>query len=281
MTSEKNTSAYKFKHNLLKVSENQNFDDAVQEWKFIDCADLEFGEVQCICQHSIAKVNYLYNIKTRYTIAVGKDCFKKFHMKKQPLGNTALCELFKRCWGVNKGEYKSISDIEEYCRLVQAYVVEAFEAEYHNHKDDAEYTAKLYLEIHGLMRDYNITYLEGLLGSMREHIKSDYSTRVAKFRYSSCPSQMWLDFNHWTAYEAFAFLTPAFELFKRKIRMFEAVKKWWLLSGGMSTQDRERHRLILQERRNEKSKSEGIKRVEERQRMFEAEKYKEWLNRRR
>ena len=29
------------------------------------------------------------------------------------------------------------------------------------------------------------------------------------------------------------------------------------------------------------SRAEGIKRVEERQRMFEAEKYKEWLNRRR
>ena len=282
MTSEKKTSAYKFKHNLLKVSENQNFEDAVQEWKFVDCADLEFGEVQCICQHSIAKVNYLYNIKTQYTIAVGKDCFIKFRLKNQTLEDATLHDLLKRCLREKKGEYKTIADMEEYCRMVQAFVIEAFEAEFQGCKlMYYEFVMRLYLKIYGLIRDYNITYLEALLGKMRDFIESDYSKVVAEFRYRDCPSSLSWEFSRWTAYEAFAFMQPFVEQFTKKVRMFEAVKKWRTFAGKLKRQVKERYQLILQKKRNEKSKAEEIKRAEERVRQFEAEKYKEWLNRRR
>ena len=178
MECKRNTASYKFKQNLLKASESQNFEDAILEWHFVDHDTLELGEISCICQHSISHVYYLYNIKTRLTIVVGKDCFKKFGMKKRLLENEDLLCLFRRCIRQMRGEYKTIDDIYMYCNTVQSYLITHFKEEFSNSIENLSKQCLIYIQIDALVNKYNIKYLQELLEAFKTSIEDAFSKQI-------------------------------------------------------------------------------------------------------
>ena len=126
------SSSYKFKQNILKASNSSEFEDAKKEWIFIYKESREEQDRLCICQHKIKYTVYLYNIKTKLTISVGKTCMTNFEMpkKKDKTSDQVLSKILRS--NLQKGEYETIDDIIKYCNSIEEQVIEYFQNECDN-----------------------------------------------------------------------------------------------------------------------------------------------------
>lgn len=68
---------------VIDKSESNNWDNAVMEWKIIDCEEDEKCSEICICGKE--NIKYLYTIKNMYNgnilYPVGSSCITKFDRK--------------------------------------------------------------------------------------------------------------------------------------------------------------------------------------------------------
>ena len=170
---ENKDSKYKFNSNLIKASESKDIKEAKNEWQLIWEEKREDDDRQCICQRKVKNVIYMYNIKTKNTIIVGKVCSKKFEMNCCGISNPLLKNILKS--KLTKGEYTNIDNILTYCQSVQEQLLNYFNEKYESIKksiDDKNnynlfninyYKQKiheLFIDINELLEKYNLEYLE-------------------------------------------------------------------------------------------------------------------------
>lgn len=111
---------YELEPNLVKVSKSNNFTDAVKEW-FVETPkpQYEIGQ-QCACGRDINKFYIVRNLITekKQFVRLGSGCvnhIKKIHPNFKSTGarhRERLLDFFE------KGVYRTIDDMSEYCRQV-------------------------------------------------------------------------------------------------------------------------------------------------------------------
>ena len=86
----------KYQENLIKTvmdkSWGNTWEEAVQEWDIIDCAEDNSLSRSCICGKE--QIKYLYRLHNRKTnqwlFPIGSSCIKKFQRKEQQLQKQCL-----------------------------------------------------------------------------------------------------------------------------------------------------------------------------------------------
>ena len=108
---------HKFITHLLKLSKATNIEDAMKEWNLLTKKSYEELGAQCICQHMIKHVWYVYNQETGKTITVGSGCCKKFKIMFKDAKKNMFMRLIAE-W-IEENGYEAIDDIEEFARKVK------------------------------------------------------------------------------------------------------------------------------------------------------------------
>jgi hypothetical protein len=85
-----------FKNALIEVSDSDNFEEALQEYRVVDMVHSEKGsQTQCICTQSILTVCNVAHIRHGFTLTIGKDCIKKFGTSEQKQAMTDLERAYR------------------------------------------------------------------------------------------------------------------------------------------------------------------------------------------
>jgi hypothetical protein len=153
---------YNFNNNLLKASISDNIEDAHKEWQVICTHDRNDTDAHCICGHVVKNVKYMYNIKNKKTIIVGCVCFKKFNLNNKKLSNKIFKNVLQKV--LQKGEYKNIDDIDQYCENIKIELINHFkdrldELKLINSNNKADLLCQLKKEVDIIIQDYDINYL--------------------------------------------------------------------------------------------------------------------------
>jgi hypothetical protein len=103
---------YKFKNNILELSQTKNENLIHTEWIRLAYVDLHMHELEkCICGHVLRKELYRYlNTKTKRMINVGSGCVKKLHLSECRDSTTMIKNFISGL----RGEYMEIIDLIEY-----------------------------------------------------------------------------------------------------------------------------------------------------------------------
>jgi len=115
--------SYNFKDNLLNASYNQEYELALQEWRYVSSEKREEQDRVCICSRKVKNVHNMFNIKTAKFIPIGFHCFKKFSINKIKISNNILQNICVSFF--EKGEYINF-DIEEQLKIYMKQFVESF-----------------------------------------------------------------------------------------------------------------------------------------------------------
>ena len=159
---------HKFNDHLLNLSENKEIEKAIKEWQFVTKEKYEKLNRICVCQHKIKNVIYLFNILTRHTIAIGSTCFKKFNVTI-----TDINPIIKKVLDTlrEKGEYKEILDFNKFIIDAQQDVIDSFQKEYRNYRNDIDELHILKEYIYNVINDYGISYLNDTLVMFEKRIQ--------------------------------------------------------------------------------------------------------------
>lgn len=132
-----------FVNRVVDLSEADNWEESVKEWKISGCDEDEFAMTSCICGKE--NIRYLYtikNVKNGHQLSpIGSQCIKKF--KRTDLNQvTSLYErLFKLYHASQNNEFIVLSSefftkrLLEYLHNQGAFVPN----QYNNYNGDADY----------------------------------------------------------------------------------------------------------------------------------------------
>lgn len=87
---------FNMNENLLRLSVNDNIDEAKNEWFLIMTCERDINKENnnlAKCQHEIKNINYIYNIKNNITTICGSKCCKKFGFNLNLLENNILLKI--------------------------------------------------------------------------------------------------------------------------------------------------------------------------------------------
>ena len=122
--------SYKFKENLLELSDSANFETAVKEWEYWDHLIKNKVEMKCLCGHTLKmaasepNVNIYNNSITGRFITVGNECKKKFGLKKTTTPRVQFWDHLRSLgW---KGEYEDIVDLIQYSEKIKEWIINKF-----------------------------------------------------------------------------------------------------------------------------------------------------------
>ena len=169
-------SKYEFESNLLRLSENIMFDEALSEWSFITNDKRESNDLQCICQHKVKHFKYMHNAKTMKTIIVGSSCYKKFNLTIPSMKNTIYRTILADVLG--KGEYNLIDDVFEYSEKVKYELINYFKPTIM--LASIKQIEAVCIQINDLINDYGLQYLQELLDEIQKRINHLDELRIEK-----------------------------------------------------------------------------------------------------
>jgi len=166
----KRDSKYKFEENLLKVSKNNDFKNALLEWNLIYKEEKSLKDEICICQHKISNASYYYNKNTQKIICIGLKCCEKFkkNMNNSNKLNILLHDLLER--KLKNNEYTHIDNIFEYCVKIKDDLINELDNKI-NLLNEINKLINLKNEIEDLINNYEINYLQDLVDKIYEKIK--------------------------------------------------------------------------------------------------------------
>jgi hypothetical protein len=156
-----NNDIYNFNSNLLKLSSTDIIEDAYLEWFLILYKRDETNNNKCICQHKIKRANYLYNIKTKYTITCGTTCLKKFNFKIVDLTDNILKTILNN--HLQKGQYENIDNIINFSENIEDDIIEHYTTQYNYNKNNLQRLLNYKTEIDNLICSYSLIYLNDIL----------------------------------------------------------------------------------------------------------------------
>jgi|SRR6056297_1020917 len=124
-------SEFKLIKEVINISESNNWDDAIKEWKIFDVVELEKREFeQCLCgKYPIKQVIKLNNKNNNREINVGNCCVNKFFgikdynkvfvaLRKNKINNIMIEET-KNKDVINEWEYNFIKNVWRKRKLTQ------------------------------------------------------------------------------------------------------------------------------------------------------------------
>ena len=130
----------KYQENLIKTvmdkSWGNTWEEAVQEWDIIDCAEDNSLSRSCICGKE--QIKYLYRLHNRKTnqwlFPIGSSCIKKFQRKDLQEKTATTEAMFKLLHAVGNNQYLQLSsDLFSRKLLKELYDQGAFKATSYNH----------------------------------------------------------------------------------------------------------------------------------------------------
>lgn len=149
---------YKFKQNLIELSDSTTFLPAIREWEIIMDEKRPELDRLCICQHKIKYVTYMCNLKNGNLISVGTTCVKKFSTENIPICKNRLFIEFMT--GVS--EYGEIEDTTAFTENNKRFLYDLVEKQLMNCKTVRKIT-ELETDVNEMIFKYKQTYLENLL----------------------------------------------------------------------------------------------------------------------
>ena len=144
----------KYQENLIKTvmdkSWGNTWEEAVQEWDIIDCAEDNSLSRSCICGKE--QIKYLYRLHNRKTnqwlFPIGSSCIKKFQRKDLQEKTATTEAMFKLLHAVGNNQYLQLSsDLFSRKLLKELYDQGAFKATSYNHynpKNDYDFLLKMF-----------------------------------------------------------------------------------------------------------------------------------------
>lgn len=150
----KKMSKSKYQENLIKTVMNKSWgntwEEAVQEWDIIDCAEDNSLSRSCICGKE--QIKYLYRLHNRKTnqwlFPIGSSCIKKFQRKDLQEKTATTEAMFKLLHAVGNNQYLQLSsDLFSRKLLKELYDQGAFKATSYNHynpKNDYDFLLKMF-----------------------------------------------------------------------------------------------------------------------------------------
>ena len=144
----------KYQENLIKTvmdkSWGNTWEEAVQEWDIIDCAEDNSLSRSCICGKE--QIKYLYRLHNRKTnqwlFPIGSSCIKKFQRKdlqEKTATTEAMFKLLHALETINNLQLSS--DLFSRKLLKELYDQGAFKATSYNHynpKNDYDFLLKMF-----------------------------------------------------------------------------------------------------------------------------------------
>jgi hypothetical protein len=164
------SSEYRFITNLIAASHSKTLEEAMKEWEIVKYENRkDYNGTQCICNHRIKRIVYLFNMFTKKIITSGRGCVKKFASKieQKHKGHRMIreiCSLF-----INSGQYLKIEDIDKYTSdCAQALKIKIIQEL--NEAPTISDIAKLKADVSELVFHYKIDYLKEILLTIDQKI---------------------------------------------------------------------------------------------------------------
>jgi len=136
---------YKFEENILALSTTNNVDELHREWaqvsKYTDPnyeSNHDTDRPQCVCNRLLKKEVFVcHNKSTNKFCFLGSKCIKRIKLKKGTgKVNSIMRDLMNCLW--EKGEYKSIKDLNEYSdnirNLISAHILSSLDTSFEIYK---------------------------------------------------------------------------------------------------------------------------------------------------
>jgi hypothetical protein len=175
-------SNYKFQENILKISYCPEIKIALSEW--IDVHEETLPELTglCICQKRIKHCKYMFNLNTKYTIRVGKDCREKFNKHQnsgrinKTLQRKLLLPLIRKGFITGYGE---ILDILKYAMEIETRLMDSLRLHVIR-TTNLDVLQELYDDITELINDYKVEYLREIRDEIDRKI-TDAKHKIAEY----------------------------------------------------------------------------------------------------
>ncbi|MBC2312517.1 hypothetical protein [Listeria booriae] len=114
---------YKLLRVVMEHSENNDWQDAVQEWEIEDCQEDDNQEESCICGKE--QLKYLFTIENKINgkvlTPIGSSCIKKFEREELDELTSINKKLFKLLHAMEKNKYIRL-DNEFFTRKLLSYL---------------------------------------------------------------------------------------------------------------------------------------------------------------
>jgi len=160
------SSKHKFDKNLLALSCSQDVEGAKQEGRTGWRESRKESDGLCLCQHRIKHIVYLYNKKTKKTISVGCECYKKFNFDAREMSNYMLQYVMREV--LSKGEYARIDNVIEFSESIKDRLPGVIWRGYENVKYRKDERYRFLNEVEDLVESYGIDYLAVAYDEMKE-----------------------------------------------------------------------------------------------------------------
>ena len=127
---------------VIRCSESDNWQDAVEEWDIDDCEEDLSCSSECVCGKE--NIKYLYTIRNRYNgrilFPIGSSCINKFERSDLREVTSLIESQFKLLHAVESGRYLSLST-ELFSRKLLRWLYEegAFDTEYNHYDGEGDY----------------------------------------------------------------------------------------------------------------------------------------------
>ena len=134
---------------VIDKSESDNWEDAVEEWKIIDCEEDEYCSEICICGKE--DLRYLYTIQNKINdnilFPIGSSCIKRFGREDLRHETSIYEQMFKLLHAVKDHKFISFTS-ELFSRKLLKYLYDegAFNTKYNNYygHDDYKFMLKMF-----------------------------------------------------------------------------------------------------------------------------------------
>lgn len=170
---------------VIKNSLADNWDDAVQEWKILDCVEDEQREKSCICGKE--NLYYLFTIQNYFNknvlFPIGSSCIRKFG--RADLSEQADLEekMFRLYHAIENKTYITLStDFFSRKVLRHLYEVGAFDNSYNRNDGKGDY--EFMLEMFNKRNKQNITLRQQrkidaiIVSSIRPYLKNKLQNKI-------------------------------------------------------------------------------------------------------
>ena len=127
---------------VIRCSESDNWQDAVEEWDIEDCEEDLSCSSECVCGKE--NIKYLYTIRNRYSgrtlYPIGSSCINKFGRGDLKEATSLIESQFKLLHAVEEGRYLSLSS-ELFSRKLLRWLFEegAFDTAYNGYDGTGDY----------------------------------------------------------------------------------------------------------------------------------------------
>lgn len=134
---------------VIDASENNDWQEAVEEWDIYDCEEDLSCSSECICGKE--NIKYLYTIRNRHNgkklFPIGSSCINKFERKDLKDETALIEEQFRLLHAVESNRYLSLSS-EFFSRKLLRWLFEegAFDTSYNRFdgEEDYEFMLKMF-----------------------------------------------------------------------------------------------------------------------------------------